>query len=120
MRKILIFAVVALAIPALAQAGGWATVKLSSTPRGVEAGAAWNVRLTVLQHGVTPLAGIQPTVRIHRGTVTRTFAARPTATTGVYRVSVRFPSAGTWSWSIWDGFSRRHTYKPVAILPSSS
>ena len=120
MRTLLVALVVAVSIPALAHAGGWATVKLSSTPRGVEAGDAWNVKLTVLQHGVTPLAGIQPTITIRKGTVKRVFVARPTATTGVYRASVKFPSAGTWSWSIWDGFSRRHTYKPVTIVRSSA
>ena len=71
--------------------------------------------MTVLQHGVTPLENVQPTIRIRKGTVMRTFDAKPLTTAGMYRATVRFPSAGTWSWSIWDGFSRRHTYKPVLI-----
>ena len=34
------------------------------TPAGVEAGDAWNVNITVLQHGRTPLAGVTP-MRAH-------------------------------------------------------
>jgi len=48
----------------------------------------------------------------------RRFLARPTATTGVYRARVVFPRAGTWKWTIWDGFSRTHTYTPVKIAPA--
>ena len=54
-RSIAVLAVLAAVVPAMALAGGWATVKLSSTPDGAEAGAPWVVNLTVLQHGVTPL-----------------------------------------------------------------
>jgi hypothetical protein len=120
MRK-LVVTVVALAVlvPATALAGGWATVQLSSTPKGAKAGVPWIVNLTVLQHGVTPLEGIQPQVRISQGTLIRTFTARPTPTTGVYRARVVFPRAGTWKWSIWDGFSRTHTYKAVKVAPQA-
>ena len=115
MRKLVAaLALVAVLAPA-AVAGGWATVKLSSTQNGARAGVPWMVNLTVLQHGVTPLEGIQPYVRISQGTIARSFTARPTATTGVYRARVVFPRAGTWKWSIWDGFSRTHTYKPVKV-----
>src|SRR5262245_59415238 len=115
MRIVLVSFVVVLAIPALAHAGGWATVQLSSTPKGMTAGKPWKVRLTVLQHGQTPVADVQPMIRTRKGTVIRLFTAKPTDAVGVYAATVRFPSAGTWSWSIWDGFSRRHTYKPVVI-----
>jgi hypothetical protein len=120
MRK-LVVTVVALAVlaPATALAGGWATVQLSSTPKGAKAGVPWQVSMTVLQHGVTPLEGIQPQVRISQGTLIRTFLARPTQTTGVYRARVVFPRAGMWKWSIWDGFSRTHTYKPVRVTPAA-
>ena len=120
MRK-LVVTVVALAVllPATALAGGWATVQLSSTPKGARAGVPWVVDLTVLQHGVTPLAQVRPEVRIAQGALARSFVARPTARTGVYRARVVFPRAGTWRWSIWDGFSRTHTYKAVRVAPTS-
>ena len=120
MRKLVVaLAVVAVVAPAAALAGGWATVKLSSTPQGARAGVPWVVNLTVLQHGVTPLEGIQPHVRITQGTIARQFLARPTTKTGVYRARVVFPRAGTWKWSIWDGFSRTHSYKPVKVAKPS-
>jgi hypothetical protein len=120
MRKlVVVLAVAAVLLPAAALAGGWATVQLSSTPKGAHAGMPWVVNLTVLQHGVTPLAGVKPEVRIDQGTVRRVFTARPTGRTGVYRARVVFPRAGTWRWTIWDGFSREHTYAPVRIAPSA-
>jgi hypothetical protein len=116
MRKLVVaLAVVAALAPAAALAGGWATVKLSSTPQGTRAGVPWVVDLTVLQHGQTPLADIQPHVRITQGTIARQFLARPTTKIGVYRARVVFPRAGMWKWSIWDGFSRTHSYKPVKV-----
>ena len=119
MRKlVLIVAAVAVLVPATALAGGWATVQLSSTPKGAKAGVPWVVNLTVLQHGVTPLADVRPEVRIAQGTAARSFVARPTTKTGVYRARVVFPRAGTWRWSIWDGFSRTHTYKAVRVAPA--
>ncbi|MDA0180649.1 FixH family protein [Solirubrobacter phytolaccae] len=99
-----------------ALAGGWATVGLSSTPAGVQPGAPWNVQLTVLQHGRTPLDDLQPTLTIRNGDASKTFAAKPTGTPGVYAVSVTFPTAGTWSYEVDDGFiSHLHTFPPVKI-----
>jgi len=108
----------ALALAGVALAGGWATVQLSSTPTGIRAGAVWDVRLTVLQHGVTPLAGVRPVVIVRKGAVARRFTARPTRRVGVYRARVVFPSAGTWTWKIDDGFTRVHTYAPVRVAPA--
>ncbi len=116
-RWIAVLAVVAAVLPPTAFAGGWATVQLSSTPDGAEARAPWVVDLTVLQHGVTPLAGVRPEIRISQGKLRRAFVARPTGRVGVYRARVVFPRAGTWRWTIWDGFSRTHTYAPVRVAP---
>jgi hypothetical protein len=112
----------ALALPGTAGAGGFATVGLSSLPDGTPPGTPWHLTLTILQHGRTPLAGIEPTVRIRSadGRTTRTFAARAAAKTGVYTADVVFPAAGRWSYSIADGFSQTHTFAPVAIGASRS
>jgi hypothetical protein len=118
-RLALLLAVVALVLAAAASAGGWATVKLSSTPTGAQAGTPWLVDLTVLQHGVRPLAGVRPEVRIAQGALRRSFTARPRGRTGVYRARVVFPRAGVWRWTIWDGFTRTHTYAPVRIAPAA-
>lgn len=117
---VLTAAVVALAFVPAAEAGGWATVKLSSTPNGAGAGVPWIVDVTVLQHGRTPLAGISPKVTIRRGAKVVVFRGKPTARVGVYRARVVFPSAGTWRYEVWDGFTeyggaRTHTFAPVRV-----
>jgi len=107
----------ALALPRPAGAGGFATVGVSSLPDGTKPGATWAVTLTVLQHGVTPLSGVRPVVHIRSadGATTRSYAARPAGRPGVYRANVVFPSAGRWSYEIYDGFSQTHTFAPVRI-----
>jgi hypothetical protein len=127
----LLAAVCVLVLAGTAAAGGWATVKLSSVPRGLSAGEPWNVNITVLQHGRTPVDGLKPTVTITKiaparatsasaGSKSKTFAARPTDGTGVYRARVVFPSAGTWRFQVYDGFTqyggaRTHRFAPVKI-----
>ena len=120
MRK-LVVTVVALAVlvPATALAGGWATVQLSSTPKGAKAGVPWVVNLTVLQHGVTPLENVQPHVRIEQGTARTAVPRTSDREDGRLQARVVFPRAGTWRWSIWDGFSRTHTYKAVKVAPAA-
>jgi hypothetical protein len=138
MRKALIAAAaVALVCATTALAGGWATVKLSSTPKGLAAGEPWVVHITVLQHGNpnTPLCCLRPTVTIRKvagarsaaGSVVqpRVFMARATGRTGVYRARVVFPTAGTWRYAVYDGFTayggaRTHTFAAVRIAPQGT
>ena len=107
-----------------AATGCWATVGLSSLPKaGHQAGKPWLVTVRVLQHGRAPLADAEPEIRIRKGTgrVT-TFATRATATVGSYRARVVFPTAGRWSFSVYDGFvphcASVHTFKAVTIAPA--
>ncbi len=93
MRLFLAVVCLLVAAPA-AQAGGFATVGMSSAPTDRE----WAVDITVLQHGVTPLADVTPHVDISAGATTRTFAARPTGEPGVYRADVVFPHGGEWTY----------------------
>ncbi len=107
--------VLAMAGPAVG--GGWATVELSSTPDGVRADEVWEVDLRILQHGRTPLEGIEPTVRVVERDSDRSarFLARPMAEQGVYRARVTFPAAGKWRYFVDDGFTQVHSYPPVTI-----
>ena len=137
MRKsvLIVAALVALACASTALAGGWATVKLSSSPKGMAADEPWVVDITVLQHGLAsqPLCCVRPTVTIRRVGPVRvasavqrkslTFRARPTSRSGVYRAKVVFPSAGTWRYEVFDAFTeyggaRTHTFAAVKILAS--
>jgi hypothetical protein len=117
---LLAVAAVALAAPAAATAGGWATVELDSVPEGLAPGEPWNVELTILQHGVTPLEGVKPRVIVSRDgeSERRAFPARATSEPGVYRADVVFASAGTWTYAVDDGFVGMRTYPPVSIATS--
>jgi hypothetical protein len=114
---LLAVAAVALAAPAGASAGGWATVELDSVPEGVAPGEPWSVELTILQHGVTPLEGVEPRVIVSKAGEfgRRAFPARATSEPGVYRANVVFASAGTWTYAVDDGFMGERTYPPVSI-----
>jgi hypothetical protein len=122
MKKLLISMLVALAVPASALAGGWATVGVGPPPDDMGPGQTWDARITVLQHGnpETPLMGVSPTVTIKNGSTTKTFKAKPAGEPGVYIARVVFPRSGTWSYSVYDGFTqyggaREHTFAPVSI-----
>jgi hypothetical protein len=117
MRRLLLgLACAALLLPAAATAGGFATVQLSSLPDGTDAGGTWAPTMTILQHGVTPLDALYPVVRISDGAGRlEEYPATPTGKPGEYLAEVRFPTAGRWSWEIWDGFTQTHTYSPVTI-----
>jgi hypothetical protein len=123
MRKLLIgLAVAAVALPASAVAGGWATAGVGQPPDGMGPGDTWNAKITVLQHGnpETPLMGVSPTLTIRNGSTAKTFKATATDEPGVYVAKVVFPSSGKWSYAVYDGFTEyggatTHTFAPVVI-----
>jgi hypothetical protein len=94
-----------------ASAGCWATAELAPPPAGTAAGDVWAAKITVFQHGHHPLpdAGTAtPKVTIiNRDTGDkRTFMARASdPAAGVYEAKVIFPSAGRWSYEVFDGFT---------------
>ena len=123
MRKLLyVLTLAALAVPATALAGGWATAGVGPPPDDMGPGQTWDARITVLQHGnpETPLMGVHPTLTIKNGSTSKTFKAKPTDEVGVYIAHVVFPRAGKWEYSVYDGFTRyggaqTHTFAPVSI-----
>ena len=108
---------VALLAPSTSLGGGWATVGLSSLPDGAQPGEPWSVDLTVLQHGRTPLEGVQPRVLIRGpdGEAEKAFVAKPTERAGVYRARVVFPAAGRFTYAVDDDFSQVHELGAVRI-----
>ena len=105
-----------------AGAGGWATAGLAPPPDDIAAGQTWAADVTILQHGRTPLEGVEPAVIVTdagSGKALR-FPAEPTGKPGVYRAEVTFPSGGEWRYSVDDGFGRTHTFAPFDVAGQSS
>jgi hypothetical protein len=122
-RALLLVVAVCLIAPVSAWAGGFATAGLSSTPAGVDAGEKWDVNITILQHGRTPMSGLTPAVVIDLpGGDEQRFTGAPTGKPGVYRASVVFPEAGTYTYRVDDGFTNAfpHTFPPVQIGDGAS
>jgi hypothetical protein len=121
MRHLVVLCTLAAALVAPgALAGGWATVGFTPLPDGAVAGETWSPEITVRQHGVTPLGGLSPTVRIQKigSGETTSFRARQTDEAGVYRANVRFASAGEWRLVVdtgWWGEGATLTYGPFTI-----
>jgi hypothetical protein len=118
-------AAAALAVAGTASAGGWATAGVSPPPDDPTAGSTWDAKITLLQHGQTPLVGMQPTISLLGGGGERkTFAAKPTDEPGVYLAKVKFPAAGSWSYEVYDGFTQyggaqTHTFSTISVAPGS-
>jgi hypothetical protein len=123
MRKLLIgLAFAALALPAGAAAGGWATAGVGPPDDGIGPGDTWNAKVTILQHGNpdTPLMGVIPTLTIKNASTTKTFKGTMTNEAGISTVKVVFPSPGKWSYAVHDGFNAyggaaTHTFPSVTI-----
>ena len=114
-----------------AGAGCWATAGLAPPPEGTAVGEVWTARITVLQHGRNPLPNAgdaTPRLTIVNGATgaRKTFTARASdPATGRYEARVVFPSAGAWSYEVFDGFTswdgrsapcaRTHTFASVQI-----
>ena len=119
MKKVLVLVAVlaGLALAPAANAGCFASVKLSSMPNGK---SVWNVRVTPLQHGRTLLPAAKPRIEIRNGSAKWiVFRAHKTQKAGTFAARVVFPTAGSWQIRVWDGFephcARYHTYAPVLI-----
>jgi hypothetical protein len=119
-----------------ANAGCWATAGLAPPPAGTAPGEAWIAQVTILQHGRNPLpdaAQARPTVTIRSAATGKkfSFTAVPIDVgRGLYEARVVFPSAGRWSYAVFDSFTswngakapcaRTHTFAPVEIGGGSS
>ena len=119
MRAFLLAVSAALVLAAPAAAGGFATAGLAPPDSGIGAGDTWNAEVTILQHGVTPLVGVSPVVKISKGGETHDFPAAPTGKPGVYLAKVEFPTAGSWKYQVDDGFTQTHSFAAVQIGPGS-
>jgi hypothetical protein len=82
-----------------ALAGGWAITTLDSLPQDVRAGQTYRIGYVIRQHGVTPMVGATPAIRISQGATQLTFAGREEGQRGHYVSDVTFPADGEWAWT---------------------
>jgi hypothetical protein len=93
-------------LPPTANAGGWAVATAAPLPADVTAGTEFAVSFQMRQHGVhlTDLGEI-PLAFTHRESERRiTAVATAAPQTLIYAVNVTLPLAGTWDWTVGDGF----------------
>jgi hypothetical protein len=106
----------ALMSPAVALAGGWSTVSADPWPPQIEADRDIKIGFTVLQHGVSPLTGLQAGVTaVHESGERVTAYARSDGPAGHYSTTIRFSRPGAWSWSV-DVFEGPHLMPPVMVV----
>jgi hypothetical protein len=101
--------------------GGWAVVKVAKVPDAWVAGKPLQLSWQVRQHGVSPLAGLQPTLearagaKVVRGT---TWAFEEDGEKG-YRGRIVFPEPGDWQVTINSGFGNsRAVLLPWSVVDS--
>jgi len=102
-----------LVIPAFA--GGWAVITLDQLPTGVVAGEPLTIGFTVLQHGKTPMDGLDPTITA-TSSKSESFVvhAKPEGETGHYVATLTFPVEGNWNWSI-QAFSMEQAMPALSV-----
>ena len=83
-------------------AGGWAVITLDSLPGGVTAGQPLTIGFTVRQHGITPLGGLDPEIRLTNSASGESFTvyAVEQGENGHYSATITLPDSGSWRWSV--------------------
>jgi cytochrome c2 len=102
-------------LPALA--GGWAVVTLDELPQGVAAGKPTQIGFMVRQHGVTPMGGLAPKIRLWQSARSEAVevVADPQGAPGHYVATITLLRAGTWEWSI-DAFWPAQTMPSLTVV----
>ena len=110
-------ALLPLATPHAVDAGGWAVTTLDTMAAPAPGGPV-DVGFTIRQHGVTPVAvdGVQITVTDAAG-ATETFPASPEGATGHYVAAVTFPAAGSYRWSVVQGWFGPQDLGTIDVQP---
>ncbi len=102
-----------LVLTLLAAFGGWAAITVQDLPDYAVARQPLSLTFMVRQHGVTPLARLEPRVEAEAGGVTTTALAQPDGETGRYTARLVLAQAGDWRVTIHSGFMNSQ----VTLLP---
>jgi len=102
-----------LVLTSLAAYGGWAAIAVQDLPDYAVARQPLSLTFIVRQHGVTPLARLEPRVEAEAGGVTTAAVAQPDGETGRYTARLVLAQAGEWRITIHSGFMNSQ----VTLLP---
>lgn len=107
-----------IALPAFA--GGWAVITLDDLPTNVVAGEPLTIGFTVLQHGMTPMNDLAPTVTvILRNEEKLAFRAEADHKPGHYTATLTLPKEGSWEWYI-QAFSMDQRMPELTVAPAKA
>jgi mono/diheme cytochrome c family protein len=107
-----------IAVPAFA--GGWAVITLDDLPTNVVAGEPLTIGFTVLQHGMTPMNDLAPTVTvILRNEEKLAFRAEADHKPGHYTATLTLPKEGNWEWYI-QAFSMDQRMPELTVAPAKA
>lgn len=113
------FMFAALLVPALAFAGGHATIAVSELPKRMEAGRAVAVDFTIHDAAGQPMSRLQPTLVATLGRTRLEVPAAPGRRPGSYQAELRFPRSGAWTLTVDSHFcGNTHVMRNVAVLAS--
>ena len=99
-------------------AGGWAVITLDELPSNVVAGEPLTIGFTVLQHGRTPMTGLDPIVTANFGKDLEFAAtAEPEGKPGHYIATLTFPQEGEWRWSV-QAFTMEQMMPMLSVAPA--
>jgi hypothetical protein len=104
-------------LPLAASAGGWAITTFDELPAQFESGSTYHLTYTVLQHGKTPLEGLDTGV-VLRNTASGKeirFDGAPTGVPGQYQVEITTPDGGSWEWWVVQGGFAPHELGPLPL-----
>ena len=100
--------VLLLSSAAFVYTGGWAVVSVSKIPDAWIVGKPLQLSWQVRGHGVSPIAGLKPTVEARSGSHRVTGSTWEFSEDGErgYRGTITFPERGEWQLTIHSGFGR--------------
>jgi cytochrome c551/c552 len=101
--------------------GGWAVVTVDDLPDYVVVGQPVRLSFVVRQHGMTPLAGLQPSVEAKLGNANVSVTATPDTGAGRYVTKLKLSRPGDWMVTIHSGFRGSDmTLPPIRTLSAST
>ena len=101
-------------------AGGWAVITLDELPSNVVAGEPVTIGFTVLQHGITPMTGLNPTITANLYKDAEfVVPAEAEGKPGYYTATLTFPKEGDWRWSI-QAFAMDQPMPMLSVAPATA